>query len=52
MSIDITWPEVAAVHAAALAEHFGRPVHVLKTLDRRSIVMQLIADHPRWFGER
>jgi pimeloyl-ACP methyl ester carboxylesterase len=29
MSIDITWPEVAAVHATALAEHFGQPVHVL-----------------------
>jgi len=25
MSIDITWPEVAAGHAAAVAEHFGRP---------------------------
>jgi hypothetical protein len=29
MSIDITWPEVAAFHATALTEHFGQPVHVL-----------------------
>jgi hypothetical protein len=29
MSIDVTWPEVAAGHATALGEHFGRPVHVL-----------------------
>ena len=46
MSIDITWPEVAAVHATALAEHFGRPVHVLGHSTGGSIVMQLIADHP------
>jgi pimeloyl-ACP methyl ester carboxylesterase len=46
MSIDITWPEVAAVHATALAEHFGQPVHVLGHSTGGSIVMQLIADHP------
>ena len=46
MSIDVTWPEVAAVHAAALAEHFGRPVDVLGHSTGGSIVMQLIADHP------
>jgi hypothetical protein len=28
MSIDITWPEVAAGHATALAERIGRPVQV------------------------
>ena len=47
MSIDITWPEVAAAHATALAEHFGRPVHVLGHSTGGSIVMQLIADHPQ-----
>ncbi len=47
MSIDITWPEVAAVHATALADHFGRPVHVLGHSTGGSIVMQLIADHPQ-----
>jgi pimeloyl-ACP methyl ester carboxylesterase len=47
MSIDITWPEVAAVHATALAEHFDRPVHVLGHSTGGSIVMQLIADHPQ-----
>jgi pimeloyl-ACP methyl ester carboxylesterase len=47
MSIDITWPEVAAVHATALAEQFGRPVHVLGHSTGGSIVMQLIADHPQ-----
>ena len=47
MSIDITWPEVAAGHATALAEHFGRPVHVLGHSTGGSIVMQLIADHPQ-----
>jgi pimeloyl-ACP methyl ester carboxylesterase len=46
MSIDITWPEVAAVHATALAEHFGRPVHILGHSTGGSIVMQLVADHP------
>jgi pimeloyl-ACP methyl ester carboxylesterase len=46
MSVDITWPEVAAVHATALAERFGRPVHVLGHSTGGSIVMQLIADHP------
>jgi len=46
MSIDITWPEVAAGHAAAVAEHFGRPVDVLGHSTGGSIVMQLIADHP------
>jgi pimeloyl-ACP methyl ester carboxylesterase len=47
MSVDITWPEVAAVHATALAERFGRPVHVLGHSTGGSIVMQLIADHPQ-----
>jgi pimeloyl-ACP methyl ester carboxylesterase len=47
MCIDITWPEVAAVHATALAEHFDRPVHVLGHSTGGSIVMQLIADHPQ-----
>jgi pimeloyl-ACP methyl ester carboxylesterase len=51
MSIDITWPEIAAVHAAALAEHFGRPVDVLGHSTGGSIVMQLIADHP-WVVRR
>jgi pimeloyl-ACP methyl ester carboxylesterase len=46
MSIDIAWPEVAAVHATALAEYFGQPVHVLGHSTGGSIVMQLIADHP------
>ena len=47
MSIDISWPEVAAVHATALAEHFGGPVHVLGHSTGGSIALQLIADHPR-----
>ena len=47
MSIDITWPEVAAIHATALADHFGRPVHVLGHSTGGSIVMQLIANHPQ-----
>ena len=47
MSIDITWLEVAAGHATALAQHFGRPVHVLGHSTGGSIVMQLLADHPQ-----
>jgi pimeloyl-ACP methyl ester carboxylesterase len=47
MRADITWPEVADGHAAALREHFGRPVNVLGHSTGGSLVLQLIADHPQ-----
>ena len=47
MRADITWPEIAAAHAEALDEHFGRPVHVLGHSTGGSLVLQLIADHPQ-----
>jgi pimeloyl-ACP methyl ester carboxylesterase len=47
MSPDITWPQVAARHAAALAQQFGEPVAVLGHSTGGSLLLQLIADHPR-----
>jgi pimeloyl-ACP methyl ester carboxylesterase len=47
MRPDITWPEVAEVHAVALTEHFGRPVNVLGHSTGGSLLLQLIADHPQ-----
>lgn len=46
MDPDITWAEVAEGHAAALTEHFGRPVDVLGHSTGGSLALQLIADHP------
>lgn len=46
MAVDITWREVAARHAQALAASFEGPVDVFGHSTGGSIVLQLIVDHP------
>ncbi len=46
MPTDISFAEVAAGHADALAAHFGEPVDVLGHSTGGSLALQLIADRP------
>lgn len=46
MAPDTTFAQVAARHAEAIHEHFGRPVDVLGASTGGSLALQLIADRP------
>lgn len=46
MAPGTTFAQVAARHAEAIHEHFGRPVDVLGASTGGSLVLQLIADRP------
>jgi pimeloyl-ACP methyl ester carboxylesterase len=46
LTTGLTMAELAAEHAAALAEHFGEPVDVVGVSTGGSIAQQLAAEHP------